>query len=329
VRIAAEGGAVETVARGLRAPNGIGLGPGGRIFVTDNQGDWLPASKLLHVTPGAFFGSHAIGFENVEQLPVTAPVAWLPHSEVANSPSQPVVLEIGPWRGQILFGDVHYGGLQRVFVEEVDGVLQGAAFRFSQGFEAGVNRLAWGPDGKLYLGGIGGPGDWGQPGKLWYGLERLAYNGRPTFELLAVRVRANGIEIELTEPLGAGAVAPADFAVRDFRYQPTPDYGGPKLDERTLTVRRVELSPDRRRIFLALEGLAEGRVLHLEVRGALADARGQALWSGEAWYTLNQLPARTGPRPARASPRRGTWPDRRCARGSAASNAARSPRRPW
>jgi cytochrome c len=292
VRISAQDGSVEVMARGLRAPNGIGLGPGGRIYVTDNQGDWLPASKLLPVEPGAFFGSHAIDFEGVEQRLVTPPIVWLPHSEVGNSPSQPVAIEVGPWRGQILFGDVHYGGLQRVFVEEVDGVLQGAAFRFSQGFEAGVNRLAWGPDGKLYLGGIGGPGDWGQPGKLWYGLERLAYNGRPTFELLAVRVRANGIEIELSEPLGAGAVAPADFAVRDFRYQPTPDYGGPKLDERTLAVRRVELSPDRRRIFLALEGLAEGRVLHLEVRGALADARGQALWSREAWYTLNRLPAR-------------------------------------
>jgi hypothetical protein len=29
---------------------------------------------------------------------------------------------------------------------------------------------------------------------------------------------------------------------------------------------------------LALDGLAEGRVLHLEVLGALTDARGQALW---------------------------------------------------
>ncbi len=291
VRITPSSGAVEIVARGLRAPNGIGLGPGGRLFVTDNQGDWLPASKLLHVTPGAFFGSHAVSFAGLEQLPVTPPVVWLPHSEVGNSPSQPVTIEVGPWRGQMLFGDVHYGGLQRVFIEEVDGVLQGAAFRFSQGFEAGVNRLAWGPDGKLYLGEIGGPGDWGQPGKLWYGLERLAYNGRPTFELLALRVRADGVEIELTEPLGAGVhVQASDFQLRDWSYRPTPEYGGPKLDERTLPVRRVDVSADRRRVFLAIDDLAAGRVLHLEVLGALTDARGQVLWSREAWYTLNRLP---------------------------------------
>jgi cytochrome c len=291
VRIRASDGAVETVARGLRAPNGIGLGPGGRIFVTDNQGDWLPASKLLLVEPGAFYGSHAIGFPDTDALAVTPPVAWLPYSEIANSPSQPIGIEVGPWRGQILFGDVHYGGLGRVFLEEVDGVLQGAAFRFSQGFEAGVNRLAWGPDGRLYLGEIGGPGDWGQPEKRWFGLERLAYNGRPTFELLALRARPDGIEIELTEPLGPREPTAADFALDDFRYQPTAAYGGPKVDVRTLAPTRVEVSHDRRRIFLALDGLRPDRVVHLEVTGDVVNARGDALWSREAWYTLNRLPS--------------------------------------
>jgi cytochrome c len=296
VRISARDGSVETLARGLREPNGIGIGPGGRIFVTDNQGDWLPASKLLHVRPGAFFGSHAIGFAGTEQLDVTPPVVWMPHAEVGNSPSQPVAIEVGPWRGQLLHGDVHYGGLQRVFFEEVGGALQGAVFRFSQGLEAGVNRLAWGPDGKLYVGGIGGPGDWGQPGKLWYGLQRLAYNGRATFELLAVRARPDGLEIELSEPLGAGVQpAPADFQVRDWSYLPTAAYGGPKRDERELPVRAVEVTPDRRRLLLGLDDLAAGRVVHVEVTGPLADARGEALWSREAWYSMNRVPSRHPP----------------------------------
>jgi cytochrome c len=291
VRISARDGSVETLARGLRAPNGIGIGPGGRIFVTDNQGDWLPASKLLHVRPGAFFGSHAVGFAGTERLDVTPPVVWMPHAEVGNSPSQPLAIEVGPWRGQLLHGDVHYGGLQRVFFEDVGGALQGAVFRFSQGLEAGVNRLAWGPDGKLYVGGIGGPGDWGQPGKLWYGLQRLAYNGRATFEMLAVRARPDGLEIEFTEPLDAGVEPrPADFRVRDWSYLPTAEYGGPKRDERELPVRAVEVTTERRRVFLALDDLAPGRVIHLEVTGALADARGEALWSREAWYTMNRVP---------------------------------------
>jgi cytochrome c len=291
VRIDPNDGAVETVAFGLREPNGIGMGTDGRIFITDNQGDWLPASKVLHVVPGAFYGSHAVGFADTDALEVTPPVVWLPHSEVGNSPSQPVGIEVGPWRGQWLHGDVHYGGLQRVFVEEVDGVLQGAVFRFSQGLEAGVNRLAWGPGGALYVGGIGGPGDWGHPGKLWHGLERLTWNGRPSFEMLAIRARPEGLAIELTEPVGDGVdVGPEDFQVRDWSYRPSPEYGGPKRDVRELPVSEARVAPDRREIFLRISDLAAGRVVHIQVTPEVSGPDGGALWTREAWYTLNRMP---------------------------------------
>jgi len=42
------------------------------------------------------------------------------------------------------------------------------------------------------------------------------------------------------------------------------------------------LAPDRQRAFLGLDGIAAGRVLHLEVVGALTGASGQTLWSREA-----------------------------------------------
>ena len=48
-------GAIEHVAGGLRTPHGMGWGPEGEIFVTDNQGGWLPASKLVQIQPGRFY----------------------------------------------------------------------------------------------------------------------------------------------------------------------------------------------------------------------------------------------------------------------------------
>src|SRR5690606_17955009 len=54
IRISPQG-TVDFIARGLRTPNGIGLGPGGALYVTDNQGDWLPSSKLVRVEEGAFY----------------------------------------------------------------------------------------------------------------------------------------------------------------------------------------------------------------------------------------------------------------------------------
>ena len=63
----------------------------------------------------------------------------------------------------MLIGDVTYGGLQRAYLEKVHGEYQGAVFRHTQGLEAGITRTTIGPDGAIYVGGLGagrqlGPG---------------------------------------------------------------------------------------------------------------------------------------------------------------------------
>ena len=175
MKINAETGEVEFIAHGLRTPNGIGFGVDGELFVSDNQGDWLPSSKILHVEPGVWFGSRSVDFEGTAGLKEQLPVVWLPQDEIGNSPSTPMLLEDGPYAGQMMHGEVTHGGVKRVFVEKVNGEYQGVVFRFIQGLEAGINRMAYGPDGSLYVGGIGNPGNWAQSGKLWYGLQRLKY----------------------------------------------------------------------------------------------------------------------------------------------------------
>jgi cytochrome c len=303
VRIRRDGERTEFPAHGLRTPNGVGFGPLDRLYVTDNQGDWLPSSKLLALDPEArdvFFGSRSVGGDAVAAIPVTPPVVWLPQGEIGNSPSEPVPLDIGPYREQLLVADVTHGGLKRVFVEEVDGVLQGAVFRFSQGFEAGLNRAVWGPDGRLYVGGIGSDGNWGQADKERFGLQRLTWNGKPVFEMLAVRARPDGVEIEWTEPVAAAVLERAGqgaglFRVEDWRYEPTAKYGGPKVDPRSLAVAAAVWSPDRRRVRLELPELEVGRVLYLRLdRDALVSDTGASLWATEAWVTLNALPSSRG-----------------------------------
>ena len=37
---------------GFRSPNGVNFDSAGRLWVTDNQGDWLGTSKLFHVKEG-------------------------------------------------------------------------------------------------------------------------------------------------------------------------------------------------------------------------------------------------------------------------------------
>ncbi len=304
LKIQADTGEHEVVAHGLRTPNGIGIGPDGAILITDNQGDWLPSSKLLRLETGEsfqriqpqgpFFGSRAVLGEAAAQLEVTPPVLWLPQNDIGNSPSQPVTIPagFGPYSGQVAFADVTYGGLQRAVIENVGERWQGAVMRWTQGLEAGINRVVVGPDNALYVGGVGSTGNWGQEGKLMYGLQRVAWKDGNFFDLLRVRALADGFEITLTSSLAEGAGwEPENWLVEDWKYVPTEQYGGPKIDERRLPVRAVSISEDRRRVSLQIDGFRFDSVVHIRAVGPLKDYAGNALWSTEAWYTMNRVPS--------------------------------------
>lgn len=292
LRIALADGSAEIVASGFRTPNGIALGPEQEIFVTDNEGDWLPASKLLHIQAGNFYGSRAVPDAGVMSAVETPPVVWLPQNEIGNSPTQPLLLSEGPYAGQMIHGDVYNGGIKRVYMEQVAGALQGAVLQFSGGLQSGVNRLLRGPDGDIYVGEIGNPPNWGQLGKVWYGLERLSYSGKPAYEILQVNARSDGFSLTLTEPLDASlSLEPDDLVARQWFYHPTELYGGPKYDSTDLSVTALELSDDRRRIRARIPGLKPGYVVYLRLHQRLVSSGGQKLWADEAWYTLNAIPA--------------------------------------
>lgn len=287
-------GELTFVASGLRTPNGIDVGYNDEIFVADNQGDWLPSSKIVHVREGAWFGSHSVDPEGTKDKIEDLPVVWLPQDEIGNSPSTPLAINLGPYKGQMIHGEVTHGGVKRVFVEEVNGQLQGAVFRFIQGLEAGVNRLTWGPNQELYIGGIGNPGNWGQSGKQYFGLQRLVYNNKSTFEMLAVRAKSNGMEIEFTEPLEIGDGWNPDFYdVKQWYYKPTINYGGPKLDERKLKVKHATVSDDRKKVFLEIDGLKDNHVVYIHLKKHFISEMNHELWSTESWYTMNQVPKNT------------------------------------
>jgi hypothetical protein len=301
-------GKVSYIAGGLRTPNGIGWGPDKGIFVTDNQGGWLPSSKLVHIKQDRFF-NHYTRYrdgtgENApfrpgpfDDRPVTKPVLWLPQNEIANSPSTPLMLKKGPFAGQMIFGDVTYGGLQRASLEKVDGEYQGAVFRHTQGLEAGVNRISVGPDGAIYAGGLGADGNWGQEGKLRFGLQKLTPNGTNAFDIHSMRATRNGFVLKYTRPLSQETVdkLAQSYQVRQWRYSPTPEYGGPKIDEEPLTVSRAVVSDDRKQVRLDIPGLKTDRVVHIRSPRPFAADNGQNLWSTEAWYTLNAQPGEETP----------------------------------
>lgn len=290
-------GRLEFLAGGLREPNGLAEGPEGELFATDNQGHWVPTSKLVHLSRGRDYG-----FDNPlapfgNEIP-TPPAIWLPHGELFNSPGQPAYLSTGPFAGQFLIGEVCGGAIRRAFPEKVKGVWQGAVMRFiRKGITTGPLRMVQAPAGSpsggtIWFGGLRGIAGFNCdniPGGAKNGLHRLVPTGKTVFEIKAIRAHDRGFEIEFTRPAAAGVLATgAAYEADQFRYQPTADYGGPKLDPEKLVVTSLRSAADNRSVVLDLAGMKEGRVIHFRFKGLVSDS-GQSLWQEEAWYTLNRI----------------------------------------
>ncbi len=136
-------GRMTPIASGFRAAAGVGLSPAGEIFVTDQQGDYIATSTLVHVQPGRFYGHAAslkwrddyrgpVDLETLTKLRTPEAVA-LPHGAMGGSPGEPVWDttggKFGPFTGQIFIGDFTKL-ISRVFLEKVAGEYQGACFPF-------------------------------------------------------------------------------------------------------------------------------------------------------------------------------------------------------
>jgi hypothetical protein len=297
-------GVLEAVAGGLRVPNGAGLDETtGEIFVSDNQGGWLPGSTFMRIRPGRFYGhsnkSPTTPANWAETLPYDPPVAWLPYKNVRVSPSQPVQVRQGRYAGDWLLGDVASPGLLRIAPDKVDDGYNGAVFWFTRGFgNAAVNRMAWGPDGALYIGTfLTIASNW--PSGRLQPMFRIAAKGTATaFEMKAIRSLKGGLEIEFTQPVDAATAVKANFTARQWQYIRQLEYGTGKQPDQNLTVAETAISADGRRVFLKVAGLVPDRVVYLKLAG-VKSASGAAPWDDEAWYTHNHVSTREwSPSPA-------------------------------
>lgn len=311
IEIDIETGGTRALVGGLRTPNGLGWTGDGSMVYLDNQGTWMPTNQLVELVPWRFYGHYnwtnfvpklAERFPSggapsaLGNYPRTPATVLMPQNEVSNSPTQPLLLEGGLYDGQLLVGELTAGGVRRIELERVNGQLQGALFRFTQGLESGVNRMAWGPDGSLYVGGIGAGGNWNWRGTQ-HGLQRLTPNGDVAFEMRSVRATPDGFRIEFTKPIDTAWLEKADsFAVSSWTYAPTVEYGGPKVDEREHAVSRAIARADGLVVEIEVAELVPGRCYHIHTDPTSLD--GEEIWSTEAWYTLNAIPTIAGHEPS-------------------------------
>lgn len=290
---------IEYLVGGLRTPSGIGWGPNGDLFVSNSQGAWVPSSSLVHVQRGEFYGhyNHTSPYRKdryrghpslFAEKRVTPPVITLPYGLAAVAPTDPLLIEEGIFKGQLWLGELTQGGIRRVALEKVNGRWQGATFRATQGLECGVHRLLRGPDGSIYVGGTGATANWAW-NETRFGLQRLRWNGKVTFEMHSIRAKEDGLVVRFTKPVSKNMLEyTRGYSLRRWRYLPGPCYGGRKSGMRTLRVTAAEASSDGLEVRLRIEKWEPGGVVHLST--SPTSLAGDPIWSSEAWYTLTQIP---------------------------------------
>ena len=106
-KVSKDGSKLEVIARGFRAPNGMGVGPNGEITTGDNEGTWTPTCPINWIKPGGFYGVPDFAGKPKDEFPKVRdnPLCWLPHNEVDNSNGGQTWItgkNFGPLSGQLM-----------------------------------------------------------------------------------------------------------------------------------------------------------------------------------------------------------------------------------
>lgn len=311
LKITPQGEMIPT-ASGIRSPGGIGFNAEGEAFYTDNQGPWNGSSSLKWLRPGSFQGNPNGNKWHGDKFPAppqpqdksrilterkkfpefVPPAVVFPHGTVGQSPTGIVCDQtggkFGPWQKQLYVGEQTHSQVQRVCLEKVNGLYQGAVFHFLEGFESGIVPMRQAEDGTLFVGGTNR--GWASRGSQTFTFERVRWTGKTPFEMHTVSATSDGFEITFTEPVDpatAGDIASYNMSAWTYIYQAA--YGSPEVDQSTPKVVSATVSSDKTKVRLKVSDRVQGHVHHLAAKG-VKSAKGDPLWHSSAWYTLNEIP---------------------------------------
>ncbi len=290
-RLAPDGRQLEIIAKGLRNPNGLSIGPKGEIYVSDNEGNWVPTSKVTRIFEGGFHGfipsAHRANLLGA-WAPAddwVKPLVWTPHAGPGsdNSPSQARVIDNPAWpkdlQGDLLLGSYGRGTLSLILMEEVDGQPQAAHMILPLQFRSGLQQMRFHRDGHLYLVGMSNWSSVSHGGELG-AFHRVRYvAAKPLHIPVALNTRTGGLELRFAEPLDkATATNPGNYKLSKWTYTWNSSYGSKQffsLDKPgeagpdPVAVKSATLSADGRTLTLAIPALTPGAIPSIPVTGKL------------------------------------------------------------
>jgi glucose/arabinose dehydrogenase len=294
MKVAKDGSKLEIFATGLRAPNGMGMGPNDELTFSDNQGHWMPACKVNWVKQGEFYGMVPAAHREPAPTDFAKPLFWLPMSMDNSSGGEGWVTgdKWGPFDGQLLHTSYGKGTFFVCYHEEVGGKMQGGAVKLPLNFISGIMRIRQSPaDGQIYVLGMRG---WQTNGAQPGAFQRVRYTGKPANLPKTIRTQKDALVVTFTDALAKDSASADNLAIEAWNYKWTGNYGSPEIKPSdgknghdTIVPSAVTLSPDGKTLTIGLPGLKP--VDQLKIKYKLETAAG-AEASNEIYYTINAVP---------------------------------------
>ncbi len=265
-KVSKDGKKFEIVARGFRAPNGIGVSADGQVTTSDNEGTWVPATPINWVKPGGFHGV----INNLTPKETAAgfipPLAWLP-KDYDNSGGGQIWItsdKWGPFKGELLHESYGKSSLFLVLKEPTaNGLMQGGVVRFPLKFTSSAMRARFNPkDGQLYVAGLS---EWQSNASKNTGFDRVRYTGKKVYGARGLKVLKNGVQLTFTEPLATDSVADLqNWSGKRWNYLRSEKYGSDELS----LVPDANGKPKRGRDVINITGTklsADGKTVSVEI----------------------------------------------------------------
>ena len=283
IKVSKDGSKAETFCTGFRHPIGMGMSPTGILTGADQEGNWMPATRIDEYKAGGFYGDFRGHHRKDPPKLYDGPLCWVPR-EVDNSAGGQVWVppnRFGPLAGVPL----HFSyGRCRPFVllrqETAAGVTQGGVVPLDVRFLSGVCRGRFHPaDGHLYVCGLNG---WQTAAKADGCLQRVRYTGKPLDVPTALKVSGDTLRLTFTRPLDpATATDPKNYRGAWWGYRWSGDYGSKrwkvsdpqKEGQDDVPISAAKLLPDGKTVELTVPGLKPVMQMQVAYNVAAGDKR--------------------------------------------------------
>ena len=295
LKVSPDGSRIEVVATGFRWPNGSGAGPSGELTVADQQGTWVPSSRVDLVKKGGFYGFMNAHHRAEKPTTYDGPLCWIPHKVDNSCGGQTWCTsnKWGPFKGNMLHCSYGKCTLFLVLQENVDGVDQAGVYQFPFKFQSGGMRARFSPhDGQLYVSGLKG---WQTSGAKDGCLQRVRYTGSKVAMPRSINIHRNGIRVGFTQKLDRElAEDPDSWQLEQWNYRWTGKYGSKEFKVTSpdevghdkVEVRSARLLPSGEEVFLEIANLAP--VMQMKISFDLETVDGEEM-IGDLHNTIHAL----------------------------------------